>query len=119
MPSLEYRVRGSWMQKHEHFEELCALAAVGDIPREQQDELMGHLATCGMCRQSYQDYCVLLHELPAVDDDIECRVQPAATLESALKERFWARAKAEKIALSKEVERELAPQRQTFRLSLK
>jgi hypothetical protein len=107
------------MQKHEHFEELCALAAVGDIPRADQDALMEHLATCVECRQSYQDYCILLHELPSAESAVERLVEPTMTLENALKERFWARAKAENIGLSREAEKELVPRQHSLRLSFK
>jgi hypothetical protein len=40
----------------EWFEELCALAAIGEVSSSEFDELRKHLAECGECRQVYSDF---------------------------------------------------------------
>jgi hypothetical protein len=38
------------------YEELCALAAIGELSSSEFDELRRHLAECGDCRQVYADF---------------------------------------------------------------
>src|SRR6266481_3836156 len=40
----------------EWYEELCALAAIGELSSSEFDELWKHLAECGDCRQVYADF---------------------------------------------------------------
>ena len=40
----------------EWYEELCALAAIGELSSSEFDELQKHLAECGDCRQIYADF---------------------------------------------------------------
>src|SRR5215471_8230867 len=58
------------MQKHEHFEELFALARIGQLSPEEHFELIHHLKACDSCRRAGDDFAVILDQLPAVDDDI-------------------------------------------------
>ena len=52
---------------HERFEELCALAALGQISAGEYAELRSHLTACEDCRRSRQDFLEILHEhLPLV-----------------------------------------------------
>ena len=41
---------------HEWFEELCALAAIGELSSAEYRDLRNHLAECGHCRQLYSDF---------------------------------------------------------------
>jgi hypothetical protein len=43
------------MQNHEHFEELCALAAVGQLPAAEREELELHINDCSLCRETLGD----------------------------------------------------------------
>ena len=43
--------------KHERFEELSALAAVGDLSASEFAELNEHLSSCDPCRELYSDFC--------------------------------------------------------------
>jgi hypothetical protein len=43
------------MSNHERFEELCALAAAGEISTAERLELMGHLEDCESCRETFGD----------------------------------------------------------------
>src|SRR6266852_1134103 len=47
--------------QHEHFEELCALAALGQISAEDFAEFQAHLIVCAPCRTEHADYIDLLH----------------------------------------------------------
>jgi hypothetical protein len=42
---------------HEWFEELCALAAIGELAAAEFRDLQEHLAGCTHCRQLYADFC--------------------------------------------------------------
>src|SRR5207245_8660561 len=42
---------------HEWFEELCALAAIGELGASEFHDLQEHLAGCPHCRQLYADFC--------------------------------------------------------------
>lgn len=53
---------------HEHFEELCALAALGQISAEDFAEFQAHLTACAHCKAEHADYLDLLHaKLPLID----------------------------------------------------
>jgi len=56
------------MSRHEHFEELCSLAVLGEVSHEESDELEKHLSQCPECRVVYADFVALTDEhLPAAD----------------------------------------------------
>jgi hypothetical protein len=38
------------------YQELCALAAIGELSSSEFDELRQHLAECGDCRQTFEDF---------------------------------------------------------------
>jgi len=42
---------------HDEFEELCALAAIGELAAGEYQELKEHLAHCSHCRQLHADFC--------------------------------------------------------------
>ena len=44
------------LSSHEHYEELCALAATGQISRSQRIDLEAHMAYCPDCRQMLGDF---------------------------------------------------------------
>ncbi|HEY3927291.1 MAG TPA: hypothetical protein VGL89_02845 [Candidatus Koribacter sp.] len=41
------------MQKHEHFEELCSLAIIGELSLQESAEFMSHLRVCAECQASF------------------------------------------------------------------
>jgi hypothetical protein len=43
------------MQSHERFEELCVLAAAGEISSVDQRELIAHMEECRACRNTFED----------------------------------------------------------------
>ena len=87
---------------HEHFEELCALAALGQISKEEFDELRCHLRSCASCRVRQADFTEILHEhLPLLDpqDGSFSDSSKISFHDSSFKQRFIQRARLEGIQL--------------------
>lgn len=56
------------MMNHEHFKELCAIAALGQISEKDLAELEEHARVCASCRTAYADYADILGtHLPLID----------------------------------------------------
>src|SRR4029079_12828329 len=94
---------------HEHFEELCALSASGQITELEFVELRDHLQQCGYCRSAYADFTDLLHDkLPLAHPDVAgSSTLPGLFSEtSSYRERFLARARKEGVAVSLESARD-------------
>src|SRR5262245_12115945 len=82
----------------EYFEELCALAASGQISEMEFIELQEHLQQCSDCRSIYSDFVDLLHEkLPLAHPDLTgfSRLPGFFSEDSSCRERFLARARKE------------------------
>ena len=82
---------------HNKFEELCALAALGQISTKEFSELQDHLATCSSCRSIQQDFLEIIHEhLPLVaPDEVQSRSSKIAFHDSSYKQRFLQRIQQE------------------------
>jgi hypothetical protein len=64
------------LPKHEHFEELAAVAARGELTPSQEQELRRHLADCGDCRQVHEEYEELCAPLrPELDPEMELLIE--------------------------------------------
>ena len=50
------------MSGHEDFEQLCALAATGDLTAEEFVRLRQHLHECSMCRDAYSEFHGLIYD---------------------------------------------------------
>jgi len=81
---------------HSHFEELCALASVGQVSPSEFRELSDHLAECARCRESYGEFFNLTHQQLPVAAAEQFRLGQIGVLEKILgkycKARFAARA---------------------------
>ncbi len=103
------------MQKHEHFEELCALAVAGELPVEEHKELYSHMRLCGQCRSAARDFVDVLQQLPMEHAELTDRelvdLQEAAGAESFLK-----RARGEGVVFSKDALASIRPRRPAWRL---
>jgi hypothetical protein len=55
------------MRKHEDFEELAALAAIGQLSVEEHVEFSEHLRGCHACRRTSDQFNFILDELPLPD----------------------------------------------------
>ncbi len=96
------------MSRHEHFEELGALAAIGQVTAEEDKELSAHLSECSSCREAYADYVRVLHQqLPTAEPRRWKLADGVFRLggNGELRERFFARARAEGIDLSEQAGR--------------
>jgi len=102
------------MQNHEYYRELCALAAIGQLSSEEDRELSQHLCSCVSCGEVNAGYAhVVQHQLPQADP-IRSRMKdliPKAAPDGDLRDRFLARARAEGIEFSADVERPAIAQR--------
>jgi hypothetical protein len=50
--------------KHERFEELCALALIGQLPASEHAEFRSHMRVCEACRTAASDFAEVLELLP-------------------------------------------------------
>lgn len=83
------------MSKHEEFEELCALAATGQLSTEDELRLNEHLENCRSCRAVCEDFAMIFREIPAsecgvVDRDVVRQIDT-----NKFRESFLARARAD------------------------
>ena len=88
---------------HQHFEELCALAASGQISDPEFVELQDHLQQCAHCRSTYSDFIDLLHDkLPLADPEVlrSSKLSSFFSEDSSYRERFLARARKEGLNIS-------------------
>ncbi|MGH9755978.1 MAG: hypothetical protein ACREA2_24625 [Blastocatellia bacterium] len=104
------------MFNHEYFEELAALAALGQISEQEFAELRAHLGVCGACRAEQSAFEELLHqELPLADPRLSeassrfaARFAGLLPLRNGYKGRFIARARQRGVRFSAEVKPEKA-----------
>jgi hypothetical protein len=79
-------------QNREWYEELCALAAIGEASSSQFDELQRHLADCPDCRQLYADFRrISAQDLGLVAVKRHADPVPAAGHESLDEDELFAR----------------------------
>jgi hypothetical protein len=88
------------MQGHERYEELCALAAIGQVPEEEAEEFQDHLRICEACKDVQGDFGLILDQLPSV-----VQASPSSTakiVRQARREQFLCRAEGRGIRFSRE-----------------
>ena len=95
------------MLRHEHFEEICAAASVGQATGEELVELERHASECGRCKQAYFNYLsVAAQQFATAKQDPT--ISPKAIEECIDSElfirRFLDRAEREGITFSRDVE---------------
>ena len=86
----------------EYFEELCALAASGQISEREFVELRDHVQNCPDCRLTYDEFIDLLHnKLPLVDPELSRSSKLAAFFSenSSYRKRFLTRARREGLVI--------------------
>jgi hypothetical protein len=100
------------MLDHERYQELSALAMIGQLSSIEDQDLNRHLQDCESCRQIHGDYSHIVHKLPQADVSRwrirRCDSRPLPDPE--LRSRFFARARAEGVNFSFPAE-QLAPRR--------
>jgi cell division protein FtsB/FtsZ-binding cell division protein ZapB len=87
---------------HQYFEELCAVAAIGQLHGEEQRELLAHLSECTICRQSADEFVYLLGQLPLIDPT-NISSDNHDLLWKVRRQRFLNKATAEGIPLSRHI----------------
>src|SRR5205823_5038414 len=97
------------MQKHEHFEELCALVPIGQLTAAEYLELGEHLKGCISCRHATEDFSLVLDQLPVAETDVDEKTLRSLQGDS-YRERFLKRASGEGIPFSEEI---LHPQKRS------
>ncbi len=90
------------MQTHEYYEELCALAATGQLSAGELRDLNSHLKKCASCRRTNSDFSLILGQLPSVDAK-ECSDNIAVLQSKSYRERFLTRAESEGINFPSDV----------------
>ncbi len=107
------------MQKHEYYEELCALSASGQLSDEEYGALATHLDACAACRESASKFALVLNNLPADEEDSSGELFTDLHLAS-YRERFLSNAEAAGFRFSGRVRvnrsSERLPIRQFFRM---
>jgi hypothetical protein len=109
LPSAKLAQRGCWLNTHEHYEELCAVAASGQASEAELADLRAHLDTCPTCRSLAYDFTEIgAQGLSAIAADRQKGQMP-----SGMTSRFVARARSEGIEISRETASKL-PKRNGF-----
>src|SRR5262245_54182312 len=87
--------------RREYFEELCALAASGEISETEFAELQDHMRSCDHCRAALADFVDFLHnKLPLADPEViaPSKLSGYFSKDSSYRERFLARARKQGLA---------------------
>ncbi len=98
------------MLRHEHFEELCAAASIGQASPEELAKLERHASECEACRQAYFDYLnIAARQFAAAEQNPALSPQEAQEcLDSELfTRRFLERAERQGIVFSRDVDQEV------------
>src|SRR5262245_7405786 len=98
------------LTSHESFEELCALAAIGQLSVAEFTQLQAHLDVCASCRSEYADYQdLILTRLPLIAPQEQARKLTIAFSHKARgddrRQRFIAQARRRGFQFSAEAER--------------
>lgn len=100
------------MSNHEYYEELGALAVIGQITADEGWELDLHLTECEGCREAQGDFGrILRRELPQATPRRWKRpeVGPMPGEDQEIRDRFFARARASGIGLSPQAQKKMLP----------
>jgi len=102
------------LSRHDRFEEISALAALGAVSTEELTELQAHLDVCPACRGEYSEYRELVqYRLPLVAALPEPKHKLSISFlgEDGVRGRFFAEARRRGFRFSEEVERRIHPWR--------
>jgi hypothetical protein len=91
------------MSKHEHYQEICAVASIGQASGAELAELQQHLVSCPECRQRYSEFMEIQasHYAVTTGDPELSAPEATACIDSALlRERFFRRAESQGIVIT-------------------
>jgi hypothetical protein len=94
------------MPGHDHYEELCALAAGGHLDSTEYVAFQAHVKECGECRTAYREMAALItQDLPQANGALKQKLATVMTkpLRDS-RQRFLRRARSEGVVFSREVE---------------
>ncbi len=94
--------------KHEHFEELCAAASIGQATAEELAQLEHHTSECDACRRAYFAYLSVASQefaAPKQAPSLSGRDWEESLNSELFTRRFFDRAKREGIVFSSEVDK--------------
>jgi hypothetical protein len=92
------------MSKHEHYQEICAVASIGQASGAELAELQQHLVSCPECRQRYSEFMEIQasHYAVTTGDPELSAPEATACIDSALlRERFFKRAESQGIVITR------------------
>ncbi|MCU1302288.1 MAG: hypothetical protein JWQ87_2572 [Candidatus Sulfotelmatobacter sp.] len=92
------------MPKHEHYQEICAVASIGQASGADLAELQHHMLSCPECRQRYSDFMEIQASHYAVttgDPELSATETTACIDSGLLRERFFKRAQSQGIVFSR------------------
>jgi hypothetical protein len=94
------------MPGHDHYEELCALAAGGHLDSAEYVAFQAHVKECGECRTAYCELAALItQDLPQADGAFKQKFVTVLTKPLPdSRQRFLRRARTEGVGFSREVE---------------
>jgi len=87
------------MLEHEQFEELSALAAIGQLSAGELRELLAHLKQCDTCKQTHDDFAFILDQLPVADPP-DVSEDSRSMLDDSHRRKFLTRASADGMSFS-------------------
>jgi hypothetical protein len=88
------------VQKHDRYQELCALAMAGEASGHEQRELKAHLDICSECRQEYREFVQLVLPQLSLAMDSAPIVESTPSERSTIRARFLAHAELAGIEFS-------------------
>src|SRR6185437_14863840 len=91
------------MPRHEHYQEICAAATIGQATGEELAELDEHLTACQECRHRYSDFMeIQASQYASRTDDLQIAgAEALGCIDSPLlRKRFMERAESEGITFS-------------------
>ena len=91
--------KGCWLNTHEHYEELCAVAASGQASELELADLRSHLETCPSCRSVAYDFT----EISAQGLSVLAAERERRQIPSGMTQRFVARLGSEGIEMRRKI----------------
>ena len=120
MEQVEFHSDKRIVQRHEHFDELCAAASIGQASPEELLELEQHGSECEQCHEAYEQYLRLAGQQFALahrDQELTPQEANECLNSDLLTQRFFERAQEEGIRFSDAVARktrDVVPSRFSF-----
>src|SRR5260370_26414625 len=91
------------MQGHEHYEELCALAAGGQLSEQEYSDLSEHLRRCPHCNQLHMQFASVMEtRLPFAAATTRNTIASWGIKDTGYLNRFIERARSEGIAVPRD-----------------